>query len=55
VPVDGPAKGQATGPHWERMLDVWYETVGYDRQTGKPLPATLQELGLENLIPTLWA
>jgi hypothetical protein len=36
------------------MLDVWYETVGYDRQTGKPLPATLQELGLESLIPALW-
>jgi len=54
VPVDGPAKGQATGPHWERMLDVWYEMVGYDRQTGKPLPATLQELGLEALIPALW-
>jgi hypothetical protein len=36
------------------MLDVWYEMVGYDRKTGKPLPATLQELGLGSLIPTLW-
>jgi hypothetical protein len=36
------------------MVSVWYETVGYDRQTGKPLPATLQELGLDYLIPDLW-
>ena len=36
------------------MLDVWYDTVGYDRQTGKPLPATLQELALDYLIPALW-
>ncbi|GIX46245.1 MAG: aldehyde ferredoxin oxidoreductase [Candidatus Tectimicrobiota bacterium] len=54
VPVDGPAKGQDISKHWEHMLDVWYETVGYDRRTGKPLPATLRELGLEHLIPALW-
>jgi aldehyde:ferredoxin oxidoreductase len=54
VPVDGPARGQNVLANWERMLDVWYETVGYDRQTGKPLPATLQELGLGHLIPDLW-
>jgi aldehyde:ferredoxin oxidoreductase len=54
VPVDGPAKGQDVLANWERMLDVWYETVGYDRQTGKPLPATLRDLGLEHLIPALW-
>jgi len=54
IPVDGPAKGQNIGQHWDHMVDVWYETVGYDRQSGKPLPATLQALGLEALIPTLW-
>jgi aldehyde:ferredoxin oxidoreductase len=54
VPIDGPAKGQNVLANWERMLDVWYDTVGYDRKTGKPLPATLQELGLEHLIPDLW-
>jgi aldehyde:ferredoxin oxidoreductase len=54
TPVDGPARGQSIAPHWEHMLDVWYETVGYDRKTGKPLPATLQELGLEHLVDTLW-
>ncbi|MGE5848750.1 MAG: aldehyde ferredoxin oxidoreductase C-terminal domain-containing protein, partial [Candidatus Methylomirabilota bacterium] len=54
VPVDGPAKGQSVEPHWERMLDVWYEMVGYDRKTGRPKPETLKALGLENLIPSLW-
>jgi aldehyde:ferredoxin oxidoreductase len=39
---------------WERMLDVWYETVGYDRKTGKPMPETLKKLGLDALSKTLW-
>jgi aldehyde:ferredoxin oxidoreductase len=54
VPVDGPARGVDVLQNWERMLDVWYDTVGYDRVSGKPSPATLQELGLEHLIPELW-
>ncbi len=54
IPVDGPAKGQSVKTQWARMLDVWYETVGYDRKTGRPLPETLQALGLEFLIPALW-
>ncbi len=52
--VDGPAKGQAVMDQWERMLDVWYETVGYDRRTGKPLPETLKRLGLDELARDLW-
>ena len=54
IPVDGPAKGQDVQRHWEHMLDVWYETVGYDRTTGRPLPETLRALGLDHLIPALW-
>ena len=54
IPVDGPAKGQSVQAHWEHMLDVWYETVGYDRHTGRPRPDTLRALGLEFLIPVLW-
>lgn len=53
TPVDGPAKGQDILPHWERMLDVWYETVGYDRKTGAPKPETLHALGLDQLIPEI--
>src|SRR3989442_10859446 len=47
TPVDGPAKGQAVGEQWEKMVDTWYREVGYDRKTGKPLPATLNALGLD--------
>jgi aldehyde:ferredoxin oxidoreductase len=36
------------------MLDVWYETVGYDRKTGRPTPETLRQLGLEQLVADLW-
>lgn len=54
TPVDGPAKGQSVEPHWEHMLDIWYEMVGYDRKTGRPTPETLRALGLADLIPALW-
>ena len=40
--------------HWEKMLDIWYETVGYDRATGRPTVDTLTELGLVELIEPLW-
>ncbi|MGH7318092.1 MAG: aldehyde ferredoxin oxidoreductase family protein [Candidatus Rokuibacteriota bacterium] len=54
TPVDGPAKGQSAEKHWERMLDVWYAGMGYDRATGRPRPETLQALGLEWIIPAVW-
>jgi len=54
TPHDGPAKGQAVGAQWERMVDTWYARVGYDRKTGKPLPKTLKDLGLDWLVKDLW-
>jgi aldehyde:ferredoxin oxidoreductase len=54
VPGDGPAKGQAVDKQWERMLDLWYEGMGYDRATGRPRPETLRALGLEWMIPAVW-
>ena len=53
-PVDGPAKEHNVMAQWEHMLDVWYDTVGYDRKTGKPKPETLKRLGLEALSRELW-
>ncbi len=53
-PVDGPAKDHDVRAQWPRMLDVWYETVGYDRKTGKPKPETLKQLGLDWLAKDLW-
>ena len=54
TPHDGPAKGQAVGAQWEKMVDTWYAEVGYDRKTGKPLSKTLKDLGLEWLAKELW-
>jgi len=54
TPHDGPAKGQAVSAQWERMVNVWYEKVGYDRRTGKPLAKTLKALGLDWLAKDLW-
>ena len=53
-PVDGPAKDQHVMKQWEHMLDVWYDTVGYDRKTGKPKRETLRNLGLDWLARDLW-
>jgi aldehyde:ferredoxin oxidoreductase len=54
TPHDGPAKGQAVREQWDTMVDTWYREVGYDRKTGKPLPRTLQDLGLDWLARELW-
>jgi aldehyde:ferredoxin oxidoreductase len=54
IPIDGPAKGQSIEKHWPRMLDLWYEGMGYDRATGRPKPETLRALDLEWMIPAVW-
>ncbi|MFH1382091.1 MAG: aldehyde ferredoxin oxidoreductase C-terminal domain-containing protein [Chloroflexota bacterium] len=54
TPADGPAKGISIQPHWDSMLDNYYSLMGWDRKTGKPLPETLKNLGLENVAADLW-
>ena len=54
TPHDGPAKGQAVSAQWDTMVQTWYDQVGYDRKTGKPLPRTLKDLGLDWLAKELW-
>jgi aldehyde:ferredoxin oxidoreductase len=51
---DGVAAGKGIMPHWHEMLCNYYKLMGWDESTGKPLPATLQELGLNYVIPRLW-
>jgi aldehyde:ferredoxin oxidoreductase len=46
VPVDGPGRGRDISPHWERMLDIYYDKLGWDRE-GRPTRETLGRLGLE--------
>jgi aldehyde:ferredoxin oxidoreductase len=46
TPVDGPAAGVSILPHWEDMLTNYYELMGWDVETGIPLPETLESLGI---------
>jgi aldehyde:ferredoxin oxidoreductase len=54
TPSNGPAAGHAVSAQWDAMVETWYKEVGYDRKTGKPLPQTLKELGLDWLSKELW-
>ncbi|MBI4767055.1 MAG: aldehyde ferredoxin oxidoreductase family protein [Deltaproteobacteria bacterium] len=38
----------------EKLKDAYYDYRGWDRETGKPKPEKLKELGLEDLIADLW-
>jgi len=53
TPVDGPAKGKGIMPVWDELTDSYYPHIGWDLETGKPLPETLRSLGLDYLIQDL--
>jgi aldehyde:ferredoxin oxidoreductase len=53
TPADGPAEGRAIMPRWDALRRNYYEQMGWDPETGKPLPETLKNLGLDDLIPGL--
>jgi len=53
TPVDGPVKGIGIQPHWESIRRNYYQLMGWDPETGKPLPETLKKLGLEDLLKDL--
>ncbi len=53
-PSDGPGAGTSVEPHWEQMRARFYELMGWDMGSGRPLPETLRGLGLEELVPNLW-
>lgn len=42
TPVDGPAKGNSIMVYWNELRANYYELMGWDRETGKPLPDTLE-------------
>ena len=45
---DGPAKGRCVEPKaFAKMLDQYYDLMGWDQQSGNPSDATLMELGLD--------
>lgn len=54
IPVDGPLAGKNIMEHWDDMRRRYYELMGWDFATGRPLPETLRALGLADLIPDAW-
>jgi aldehyde:ferredoxin oxidoreductase len=40
-------------PHWESLRRNYYQQMGWDAETGKPLPETLERLGLAHIVPDL--
>jgi aldehyde:ferredoxin oxidoreductase len=50
TPTDGPMKGKGSEPYFEWMKSYYFELMGWDPDTGKPLPHTLESLGLEKII-----
>ncbi len=51
-PVDGPAMGKSIAPTFERVLQSYYKTSGWDRE-GRPTRGLLKELDLGFTIPAL--
>ena len=55
APADaGPAAGLSVAPYMEGWVRDYYQWLGWDRRTGKPLRSTLKKLGLEEYIEEMW-
>jgi aldehyde:ferredoxin oxidoreductase len=54
TPVDGPVAGTSIVPQWEGMRANYYRLMGWDLNTGRPLPETLASLGLPEVAKELW-
>ena len=53
APRSGPGAGKALGPHLPAMIDEFYDLMGWDVETGRPLPATIERLELEDVVEQL--
>ncbi len=54
TPVDGPMAGRSILEHWDDMRREYYALMGWDFESGRPLPNTLRELGLAEVISDAW-
>ncbi|MBI2917112.1 MAG: hypothetical protein HYY01_03875 [Chloroflexi bacterium] len=52
-PPEGPAKGHTIAPYLRDAVMEYYRHMGWDPDTGRPLPQTLARLGLEGLATQL--
>jgi aldehyde:ferredoxin oxidoreductase len=53
-PTDGKLQGKGSSAYWDDMLKNYYQNMGWDTKTGKPLPETLSALGLNYAIKDIW-
>lgn len=53
TPSDGPVAGKSIAPYFQWMKSFYFELMGWEPATGKPLPHTLKALGLEKLLDDL--
>jgi aldehyde:ferredoxin oxidoreductase len=49
APTYGKAAGQSIRPHLKRMVEEYYDCMGWDKATARPTPATLQKVRLPNI------
>ena len=55
APADaGPAAGLSVAPYMEGWVRDYYQEMGWERKTGKPLRSTMKRLGLEEFIGGVW-
>lgn len=50
APPDGGAAGRTIAPYFKDMVVEYNHLMGWDMETGKPWPQTLQRLGLESMV-----
>lgn len=50
APVDGPVQGISVKGKWDNVKKRYYELMGWDSETGYPLPTTLEKLGLDHIL-----
>lgn len=55
IPVDGPMAGKNIMEHWDDMRRQYYELMGWEYPSGKPLPETLEKLGLAEIVADVWS
>lgn len=53
APSDGPAEGRTVEPYFDWMKRHYFQLMGWDPETGTPLPHTLESLGLGELVADL--
>jgi aldehyde:ferredoxin oxidoreductase len=55
APADaGPAAGKSIAPYIEGWVRDYYDEMGWERKTGRPLKSTIKRLGLEEYTGLVW-